>query len=112
MARIGFTLNRAMRRISPATAINVNSDKLVSWLKPEMVPNACGCCCARGRALSVQAVQKAFGGDGGQKAMHPRVKSQVAEVNRKLRRRRDLSQGTHRPRHSPTKISPNLLRYI
>jgi hypothetical protein len=33
-------LNRAMRRISPATAINVNSNKLVSWLKPGMVPNA------------------------------------------------------------------------
>ena len=40
IARIGFTLKRAMRTINPATAINVNSNKLVSWLKPGMVPNA------------------------------------------------------------------------
>jgi hypothetical protein len=37
IARIGFTLKRAMRRINPATAIKVNSNKLVSWLKPGMV---------------------------------------------------------------------------
>jgi hypothetical protein len=37
IARIGFTLNRAMRRISPVAAINVNSKRLVSWLKPAMV---------------------------------------------------------------------------
>jgi len=39
--RIGFTLKRAIRTINPATAINVNSKRLVSWLKRGMVATLC-----------------------------------------------------------------------